>query len=350
MINEAVLNARATVAKLVDVFVDTIEPALGRFARGARWVAVEDGDDIAFYEVSGDRSKLCARASSMDERQERLLRRVRSGSFELRLDPERVITRTLQLPAAGREYIEPIIEHRLERLTPWRPEKVLYGFAISGDADGGETIAVDFAATSQDIAAQAVSRLGAFNLVPTAIGAAGGPLEKPLRIDLYRGRNDSRRRRLRRSAAVFLLAIGVVLVPACAASFWFVYAAERELDDTSRQLAALRGRLHAQTGQGEGSRDLGLIGAKQPESSVVVLIDRLATLLPPDTYLRELEISRDSLRLVGVSGDAPALIAALDGDDVLSEVRFSAPVTRGDDDRDRFEITATRAGVPGETP
>lgn len=350
MIHETFARARGTVSRLVAEFVDLIEPTLGRFARGARWVAIEDGDDFALYEAIGGRPVLRARTSSIDARQERLLRRVRSGSLELRLDPERVITRTLQLPAAGRDYVEPIIEHRLERLTPWRPEKVLYGFVIGGAATDG-TIAVDFAATSQDIAAQAVSRLETFNLVPTAIGAAGDALEKPLRIDLYRGRNDPGRLRLQRAAAMVLLVIALVVAPLCVASFWLVHAAESRLDATNRQLAALRGRLQAATGgEGENGRDLRLIGAKRIESSVVVLIDRVATLLPSNTYLKELEINPDGVRLVGVSENAPALIGILDADSALSEVRFSAPVTRGDDDRDRFEINATRPAVAGEVP
>jgi general secretion pathway protein L len=262
-----------------------------------------------------------------------------------------VITRTLQLPAAGRDFIEPIIEHRLERLTPWRPEYVLYGFAVNADADGSDTVAVDFAATSQDIAARAVSRLSAFNLVPTAIGAAGEPLETPLRIDLYRGQKDPRRLWLRRSATICLSVMGAVLIPLCIATFWLAQAqSAASTTPPGSSLPSAADCKRKLVGRKAGAA----IWASSPESSQRCLwwflIDRLAMLLPPDTYLKGLEINPDSIRMVGVSANAPALIGALDADSALSEVRFSAPVTRGEDNRDSFEITARRAAADAPSP
>jgi general secretion pathway protein L len=102
-------------------------------------VAVEESDDILLYEVSRAGPSLRARTSSFDQRQERMLRRARSADLDCGSIPTRVISRTLQLPAAGRDYLKPIIEHRLDRLTPWKPEKVLYGFALGYEAAVGDT-------------------------------------------------------------------------------------------------------------------------------------------------------------------------------------------------------------------
>jgi general secretion pathway protein L len=53
-----------------------------------------------------------------------------------------------------------------------------------------------------------------------------------------------------------------------------------------------------------------------------LLIDRLATLLPSDTFLNRLEISVAEVRLSGVSADAPALIGMLEAEEGLAEVSF----------------------------
>lgn len=342
------MNAREILAKLVEAFVEVVEPVVGRFVRRSRWVAVEDGDDILLYEILRAGASLRGRISGLDKRHERMLRRARSADLELRLDPDRVISRTLQLPAAGRDYLGPIIEHRLDRLTPWRPEKVLYGFALGSEAQAGDTVAVEFAATSQDVVAQALGRLEPLGLAPTAIGAAVGPLDTPVRIDLYRGEHNSVRRQLRKAASVLLALTAFGLLPVCIACFWFAHAAEQRLEAVNASLAARRVVLQAMTGAGAGSRELQLIGEKRPEFAVVLLIDQLAALLPSNTFLNRLEINAEKVRLSGVSADAPALIGLLEAEPGLSEVSFAAPVTRDDQSRDLFEIAAKRVAASGE--
>ena len=82
---------------------------------------------------------------------------------------------------------------------------------------------------------------------------------------------------------------------------------------------------------------------------MVVLIDRLAGAIPADTFLKELAATSDKLRLVGTSGNAPALIGKLEKIG-LANVRFTSAITREKDGRDSFEITADRAPLPGAVP
>lgn len=334
---------RALAQRLFDAFVAAIEPAFARFVSSTRLVAVVDADDIALHEISKGRQTLVARSSRVDERQSRLLRRARGGAVELRLRPDQILHRTLRLPRAGRDFLEPIIENRLERLTPWKPEKVLFGFEVVGDADPDGTISVEIAATSEDIVAEPVLRLRDFGLVPTALGSAAEPIATPLRVDLYRGRRGATRSRVRRAAVLALSAAALVLVPACLASFWLAYSGGERLRSVDARLLKARALLQSSTGAGEArGRDRALIEAKRPETSVLVLIDRLSTALPATTYLRELEIDPEKVRLVGFSADASALIGRLETGQVLAKARFAAPVTRDAERRDSFDIIAAR--------
>lgn len=338
----------ALISKLLDAFIGAIEPLTARFSSSTRWVALVEGDAISLHEVRKGSPTSRGRLSvegSLDESERKLIRSGASKTVELRLPPEQILHRTLHLPQAGKDFLEPIIEHRLERLTPWKPEHVLYGFRIIGEPEADGSIAVAFAATSAEIAAEPARRLEAIGLAPTVLGTSGEPIDAPSSIDLYRGKRSRVRAQLRRSTAIVLSAAAVALAPACVASFWVAYASEQRLHSVEERLSNLRARLPAagstKAEQAHG-RERTLLEAKRPERSLLMLIDRLGSALPSNTYLRELDIDPRKIRLVGRSGNAPALIGLLEAKATLAQVQFAAPVTRDGENRDDFEIVATR--------
>jgi general secretion pathway protein L len=330
----------AFLSAMLDALVDGLEPLTRRMRSRGRLVAVEA--DGGFRFVSVDRGTVSVVAEGLpDERSTKQLKRLARNGVELRLDPGRLIARSLQLPSAGRDYLDPIIEHRLERLTPWRPDRVVYGYALSGAPSDDGTMDVEFLATSREIAAERIDRLEALGIVPTALGSAQEPVEQPLRVDLFRGTRDPGRRRLRRAAGFAVAMVALFLVPAAAATGWMAYESEQRLAALESRLATKRNVLRAATGDTEAeSRDLRLMNAKRPETSATVMVDKLATLIPDDTFLRELEIDGEEVRIAGVSADASALIPRLEEDVALSGVRFAAPVTRDEAGRDGFDIVA----------
>ncbi|GAB6844417.1 general secretion pathway protein L [Methylorubrum rhodinum] len=337
-----VAKAGGAVSLLLDAFVAAIEPRLGRFLDRSRRVAVVEGDGLALYEVREGR--VTPRGLFDGAAPQNFSGR----GLELRLPPNLFLARTLRLPDAGRDYLGPILAHRLERLTPWRPDRVLYGYDIPEPAGPDGTIAVDLLATSSDLVAPHLDALAAAGLKVTALGSAAAPLDAALAIDLYRGRPGSvgaspLRRPVARAAA---LAFGL-LIPACLAAVLLAASAETEQAETGAHLAALRARLAARTGTG-GTREAGLLAAKRPEASVILLIDRLSAALPDGTVLRELDADGGKVRLVGRSDDAAALIGLLEGQAGLTAVRFAAPVIRDAERREAFDIVASRAAPQAE--
>src|SRR5262249_8955527 len=68
---------------------------------------------------------------------------------------------------------------------------------------------------------------------------------------------------------------------------------------------------------------------KETAPSGVMLLETLSQALPDNAYLTELTLQKSTLRIIGLTGDAPALIAPLEG--AFAEVHFFAPTTRGPD-------------------
>lgn len=335
-----VAKVGGAVSLLLDAFVAALEPRLGRFLDRSRRVAVVEGDGLALYEVREGRVTPRGPFDGAAPKE------FSGRGLELRLPPHLFLARTLRLPDAGRDYLGPILSHRLERLTPWRPDRVLYGYDVPEPAGPDGTIAVDLLATSADLVAPHLDALTGAGLEVTALGSSAAPLDAPLAIDLYRGRPGAGGASpLRRPVALAAALAFGLLIPACLAAALLADSAETEQAETGSHLAALRSRLAARSGPG-GTREAALLAAKRPESSTLVLIDRLSTALPDGTVLRELDADGSKVRVVGRSDDAAALIGLLEGQGGLSAVRFAAPVIRDAERREAFDIVASRA--PGQ--
>ena len=339
----------ATWARLVEAFCQAIEPLLERRFPDLRLVAVADGAGaLALHRVARDGTAALGAFDAMTPEALTSLAATRWSSLELRLPATQVLERKLTLPAASREFLAPILEHRLDRLTPWRPDRVLYGFRTDAEGASAGSVAVTLTATSRDLVAAPLQRLGAAGLVPTAVGADIGDPQRPLAVNLLGGgaaaapRAESRRfvsRWALAGAGVLLLALIVSAVLAANAS--------SNRDMATQKLAKARRLLRSASFGNVGSREQAMLEAKQPARSTVVLIDTLSTSIPADTYLKELEIHPDKVRLVGSSGNAPALIGKLEAAG-LSNVRFTSTIARDRAGRDDFELGADRPQIKAE--
>jgi len=332
-------------------FIDMVEPIFARLSGGRRLVAIEsaDGKDLAFFRVSGKR--VMSLGTSKDAREPLLqkLRRAGGRDVELRLDPERLATARFKIPAGGAAFARQIVESRLDRLTPWRPEDVIHGFALSNKPGPDGQIDVDFVATSRVIASASSERLAEFGVNASALGSSEHALTGRMRIDLYGGVNDTARAGLRRAIGIGAIAAMAVSAFVSGTTFYSLIDSRENLADLDMRLAKARNRLVLASGSSaDRDADAAFIAEKTPARARFHLIDRLAAILPDTTYLDELDIEPGTIRIAGSSTEASGLIKRLEDDAAFSDVRFAAPVTRQDDGRDRFEISLSTAGKPAE--
>lgn len=329
--------------RLVEALCQAIEPLLERRFPDLRLVAVADGGGaLDLHRVGRDGARSLGRLDGMAPEAKAGLAATRWSAVELRLPASQILERKLSLPAASRDFLAPILEHRLDRLTPWRPDKVLYGYRACGDGAVVGSVAVTVTATSRDLVAAPLDRLRAVGLAATAIGADAGPPKTPLAVNLLGGgaatapRAESRRFVSNVMAVVLGAALIVWIGTALVAT-----GAARDQDAATLTLAKARRLLRGASFGNLGSREQAMLEAKQPDRSMVVLIDRLSTSIPADTYLKNLTIQPDKVLLVGSSGNAPALIGKLEAAG-LANVRFTSTIARDKAGRDDFELSADR--------
>ncbi|GJE19346.1 PilN domain-containing protein [Methylobacterium marchantiae] len=340
---------RRVFASLLDSFVALVKPLCARWMPTRRLVFLFDGaGDLQVHRVSGESVSDLGPLTALNASSRSEIATSSWSAVELHLPPEMLLRRSLKLPATARLYLGPILAHRLERLTPWRPDRILYGYrVVSEDA---EAIGIEFAAMPRHVAAGPRAAIEALGLTLTGLGPRPAETGRSLLIDLGSGGVPSSPHRLRRQVLLAWGGVTASLAAVAIGSLIWASMVEARSEDVSLDLAKVRRTLRGMVGRA-GAPEAMIHAGKTPETSAMLLIDRVAGTLPDDSHLRELQIGPRTIRLVGQSRDAGNLIGILEASG-LTNVRFSAPVTREEDGIDSFEIVADRgaASVPEARP
>jgi general secretion pathway protein L len=267
----------------------------------------------------------------------------------LRLSPDEVLERTIQIPKAASDVIAPVLHNQMNRIVPWPREETRYGFEVADDGHHApDQMDIRIVATTQSVLDEALAGAHALGIAPSVIDFAGRDAAGP-GIELLSLEPDPRLRIARRLhlAFVSLLTASLAIGGLGAYQCWQAASESRDLES---RIGAARMRLAEMSRQNAGDARLRqaleqLIGRRGSEPAMVVLIDALSRALPDSAHLTELEIRGRQARILGKSDDATALIADIEGAPQFDSVRFAAPTTREAEERlESFAITARIAG------
>jgi len=150
--------------------------------------------------------------------------------------------------------------------------------------------------------------------------------------------------RIRRALVNILVAAGVTAGAAVGASAVIGARLDARQDELATQIAGLRAAAGTSRDAGLGSVAAArrtLERRKHDAPSSVIVLETLSQILPDHTYVTELRIEDDKLRLVGVTRDAPSLIGLIERSARFTGATFFAPTTRSPSDPgERFHIEA----------
>ena len=280
------------------------------------------------------------------------LSRAAHASFVvLEFPADKVVMRRITVPAQARKFLSGVIRNQIERLSPWPANGVVYGFAAeagTGDAAVVEVRILMAARADVDVARQDLAALG---LPVDRIVARGSDTEAADEIagsvTLWSRLADTSPER----HGGLVRAIGIGIAASVAASLllgsWALLSAAA-IRDESEEVAARSRVLQRQVQTGRTAASTASIPPaerawllKETSISSVILIEALSRALPDSAYVSEIRLEKESLRIMGLAGDAPALLAPLERSDHLTDVHFFAPTARGPDGKlFRFSIEA----------
>jgi general secretion pathway protein L len=269
----------------------------------------------------------------------------------LEFPADKVVMRRITVPAQARKFLSGVIRNQIERLSPWPPNGVVYGFATeagAGDAAVVEVRIIMAARSDVDAARQDLAALG---LPVDRIVARGSDTESADEaagsVTLWSRLADTSPDRL--GSTVRAIGIGIaasVTVSLLLGSWALVSAAS--IQNESEEIAARSRVLQRQVQTGRTASSMASIPPaerawllKETSISSVILIEALSRALPESAYVNEIRLEKESLRIMGLADDAPALLAPLERSEHMTDVHFFAPTARGPDGKlFRFSIEA----------
>jgi general secretion pathway protein L len=257
----------------------------------------------------------------------------------LRLRPGEVVHARLNVPSAAGEVLEPIVRNQIERLAPWPADKALFGYQVTPASDGSATLDVALAIAGRGLVEGLVSELGAVGLAPGVVDFGTDAAAEP-RLNLLAaggGRGHGPGRRL--LAWVGLACLGALVAGAIGVAL--LVQQTRELDALSARLEEVRAQSAALLPSQMGERRRAwLVAQKGSQPSMAVVMEALSRALPDDAWLTRLEAEQGVVRLAGNAANAAALIRQIEASGHFTDVKFSAPTTRTEEDnQESFTIT-----------
>jgi general secretion pathway protein L len=280
---------------------------------------------------------------------------LRGACVELDLLPERFVFKPLDLPSRAVEFLDGVVRAQIDRLTPWNSELAAFGFSNPASI-GGDRVTVTVAATAKPLLAPLVQALAAkgARTVTVSTRPPGVPALPAITIIDERVAGAFNGRKARRILVIVLVSCALLTATATIAAAVINSNLEIRQAELAQRIMARRGAaLTARSASGDPATaaERALARRKNQTPSAVIALEVLSRILPDRTYVTELRIESDKLRVTGITDDAPRLIRLMEQTPHFTQATFFAPITRSPSDiGDRFDIEARLEPVFSQLP
>jgi general secretion pathway protein L len=266
-----------------------------------------------------------------------VVRAAQNGFVVLELSTDKIVVRRISVPAQAREFLPGIVRNQVERLSPWPVDQTVYGFDAAVSQEDSAALDVRVFISSRAAVESARNELDTVGLPPDRIVARQDETLAGAPVALWSRLTDVSRETVERTHRQIGVGIAIFVLLSVSLTVWG-FASAASIRSESDDLAA---RAEALQRQVQGSRTPQAIASLPPAErawawkeispSTVIVLEVLARALPDAAYLTEMRLDNSTLRMIGLTSDAPSLIGPLERSGHLTAVHFFAPTTRGPD-------------------
>lgn len=352
------MKALATIAGSfscwIDAVVGTVVTLLGRFAVPRTVKLVEDhngefvlhaSEQITGPSSTGERIRMIE-GQIVDALPSSTVTSLAGSRVEVIMQPDRFLFRTLELPGGAAEFLGSIVRTQIDRLTPWSAADAAFGWSKPAVAEP-DRIVTTVAATSLQLLrpyVHAIAGIGAQSVAVFTPFPEAGPDAVPIKVLEERARGVLDVGQIRRALVTIIAATGLATAAAVGASAIIGANLEERQVELARQITSIRvaagGASDAASGSVATAQRM-LERRKHDDPPNLIVLETLSQILPDHTYLTELRIEGNKLRMIGITRDAPSLIGLIEESIHFKRATFFAPTTRASSDSgERFHIEA----------
>jgi general secretion pathway protein L len=266
---------------------------------------------------------------------------INGNRVELVLNSEQFLFRSIELPCRATEFLPGIVRTQIDRLTPWEADCAAFGWA-EPVALGSDRMRITIAATALSLVrpfVDAVTTLAAHSIVVLATFPREDKAAAAIKVLEQRGAQTIAQ--TRKILTTILIATGIVTATTAIASVitdTILEGYQAEAMDKLKKLRMAAG--HELDGSLTSAKRV-VERRKYDSPPTVIVLDALSEILPDHTYVTELRIEGNKVRVVGITRDAPSLIDLLEKSGRFIRASFLGATTRNSDGGERFNIEAT---------
>jgi general secretion pathway protein L len=258
---------------------------------------------------------------------------------------DRVLQRTLNLPAAAEDNLRQVLAFEMDRQTPFKADQVYFDSRVLGRDATGRSLRVDLVVIPRAQLDAELARVAGADLALAAVDSwtseSGGSRR---RTNLLPPERRARNRDMRLPLNLGLAALAIVLLAVNMAESLSNRAAAKAAMEAEVEAAKVEARKVAEqknqlTELIDGANFL--TEKKRKEPLMIALLDDITRRLPDDAYLERLSENDGQVQMQGEADEAAKLIGLLVDSPYLSNPGFQGQVQPDPrTGKDRFTINA----------
>jgi general secretion pathway protein L len=256
-------------------------------------------------------------------------------TFELPADE--VAVQRISVPARAREFLAGIVRNQIERLSPWQGDQVTYGFSAEANPKDAGTLDVRVLMASNAVVDAARAELAGTGLTIDRMVVRERGAEAGTPVVVWSRLDSASQQIAERAGRIIAFGMIAVLGLSGGLAAWAQISAasiRSDGEEIAGRSAGLQRQLQeAHSGPSGASHDPAERAwhLKDTSPSSVMILEALSRTISDSAYLTELSLQNTTVRIVGMTSDAPSLIAPLEQSGQFADVHFFAPTTRGPD-------------------
>ena len=272
-----------------------------------------------------------------------LLNETRNSAIEIIVPAPAIMERRLDpLPAESLQFIDNVVLHQIESIFPWRSSDILHSTTAEKRSDGSLDVRVrgtSRLAIKTELAFVEACKAG--TVIITAENQGRGEEQSQILAPI----GPDQKSKLNRVRSNSRFAIVALLVTSVCVFGWTTYvrwSLSSDVATLDQAIADRRALLKRSLNASDAAESRGLEARKKLASAAVIVLDQLSSILPDGTYLTDLTLEGNRLRITGISSNAVELVPLLEKSGQFRNASFYAPTTRlSGSTSDRFSIEAT---------